>query len=377
MKVLFCTNSFELITNGPAKFANLLWRIGEVHPDIELRVLTEDISEPKERVYKMEVRYSPVFRYLGQVIRIFLYRKYIKRIRAEFDYDVLVFNHSFHGLAISFGEQKPIIGMINDDNSCSRNWGNFSLTKDWISYYIYGILEKWSIKRFSAILVNSLFLKKTLQKDYALNKKLSDKLILFYKAVELEQQAAPFRQMGNPISILFVKRDFVRGGLGILAKALSTLPQFNFELTIIGPEERFYPVVHSLIGQSPHVKVNLLGYRDAAFVRDAMYTHDIFCVPSTLEALGVANLEALSRGITVISSDAGGIPEILDHGNCGWMVPAGDHQALANAFEHCIGDEAERQKRRSHGIEYAKNFDVHLMYLRFRKILDSYAGAEI
>jgi colanic acid/amylovoran biosynthesis glycosyltransferase len=375
MKVLFCTNSFELITNGPAKFANLLWRIGEQYPDIEMRILTEDISEPRERVYKMEVRYSPVFRYLGQVIRIFLYRKNIRCIRKTFDYDILVFNHSFHGLAISFGENKPIIGMINDDNSCSRNWSNFSLTKDWLSYFVYGKLEKWSIKRFNSILANSLFLRRTLVNDYNLDDSLAQKILLFYKAVEIENQPAPFRPIGERVKVLFVKRDFVRGGLGILAKALGSLTQFQIELTIIGPEERFFYLVEDLVGKHAHVKVNLLGYRDAAYVQQAMFNHDIFCVPSTLEALGVANLEALSRGISVISSDAGGIPEVLDHGNCGWMAPVGNHEALASAFEACISNEALRRLKRANGLQYAQNFDVRLMYERFRQILETNVGS--
>jgi glycosyltransferase involved in cell wall biosynthesis len=374
MKVLFCTNSFELITNGPAKFANLLWKISEEYPDIEVRILTEDVSEEKERVYKMKVQYSPIFRYLGQVIRIFLYRKNIRQIKSTYSYDILIFNHSFHGLAVSYGENKPIIGMINDDNACSRNLSNFEFTKDWISYYLYGKLERWSIRRFKSILVNSVFLKHTLIRDYALPSQLANKLQLFYKAVELELYPAPFRPIGKPVRVLFVKVDFERGGLGVLARALASLPHIEFELTIIGPEERFFNVVREMVGSNSHVKVSLLGYRNAAEVRKAMYEHDIFCVPSLLEALGVANLEALSRGISVVSSDAGGIPEVLDQGRAGWMVPVGDDSALARAIEECIVNEPLRKEKRENGLKYARDFDVKIMYERFKQMIKNHVG---
>jgi glycosyltransferase involved in cell wall biosynthesis len=374
MKVLFCTNSFEHITNGPAKFANLLLNIDSVCSDVEVRILTEDVSVPSHGVYKMDVQYSPVFRYLGQVIRIFLYRKKIQQIRQDYSYDILVFNHSFHGLAISFVEDKPIIGMINDDNSCTKNFSNFAPTKDWLSYYVYGILEKWSIRRFREILVNSRFLKKELIQSYQLNDRDADKLTLFYKAIELENELPAPRAFGSPVSILFVKRDFLRGGLDTLTEALRLLTAHSFELTIIGPEERFFDQVNQLTSNLPHVKVHLFGYKNAAAVREAMFAHNIFCVPAHLEALGVANLEALSRGISVVSSDAGGIPEVLDHGKNGWMVPAGDAVALANALAECITNESLRLDKRAKGLAYAAQFDVNIMYQRFKHIMNKHAG---
>ena len=63
-----------------------------------------------------------------------------------------------------------------------------------------------------------------------------------------------------------------------------------------------------------------------------MLNTDIFCVPSHKEALGVANLEALSRGVPVISSNAGGIPEVLNYGKCGWMANPGDSEDLASVL---------------------------------------------
>jgi glycosyltransferase involved in cell wall biosynthesis len=55
---------------------------------------------------------------------------------------------------------------------------------------------------------------------------------------------------------------------------------------------------------------------------------DLFLHPALEEGFGISILEAMYHGIPVVSSDAGGIPEILDHGKYGAMFPAGDTERL-------------------------------------------------
>ena len=51
---------------------------------------------------------------------------------------------------------------------------------------------------------------------------------------------------------------------------------------------------------------------------------DLFIMPSRSEAWGMAALEAMAHGVPVIASDVGGLPEIVEPGNGGWLVPPGD-----------------------------------------------------
>jgi glycosyltransferase involved in cell wall biosynthesis len=59
---------------------------------------------------------------------------------------------------------------------------------------------------------------------------------------------------------------------------------------------------------------------------------NVFIMPSRSEAWGMAALEAMAHGVPVIASDVGGLPEIVQPGNGGWLVPAGDPAALARAI---------------------------------------------
>jgi L-malate glycosyltransferase len=59
---------------------------------------------------------------------------------------------------------------------------------------------------------------------------------------------------------------------------------------------------------------------------------NVFIMPSRSEAWGMAALEAMAYGVPVIASDVGGLPEIVEPDNGGWLVPAGDPAALARAI---------------------------------------------
>ena len=59
---------------------------------------------------------------------------------------------------------------------------------------------------------------------------------------------------------------------------------------------------------------------------------NVFIMPSRSEAWGMAALEAMAHGVPVIASDVGGLPEIVEPDNGGWLVPAGDPAALARAI---------------------------------------------
>jgi glycosyltransferase involved in cell wall biosynthesis len=73
---------------------------------------------------------------------------------------------------------------------------------------------------------------------------------------------------------------------------------------------------------------------------------DLFIMPSRSEAWGLASLEAMAHGVPVIASDVGGLPEIVEPGNGGWLVPVGDPAALARAISAAA---AEPERLREQG----------------------------
>lgn len=62
----------------------------------------------------------------------------------------------------------------------------------------------------------------------------------------------------------------------------------------------------------------------------------IFAMPSLEEGLGLSLQEALLSGCPAVGSRAGGIPELIDDGSNGRLVPSGDPQALADGLAELI-----------------------------------------
>jgi glycosyltransferase involved in cell wall biosynthesis len=86
--------------------------------------------------------------------------------------------------------------------------------------------------------------------------------------------------------------------------------------------------------------ISFLGYRRDTHI--VMAGFDLFVMPSRTECLPVALLEAMSSGIPSIATSVGGIPEILDDGKYGLLVPPEDSHLLANAVLSIINS-PERQ----------------------------------
>lgn len=87
----------------------------------------------------------------------------------------------------------------------------------------------------------------------------------------------------------------------------------------------------------------LTGYRDDA--SEILAAADLCVVPSRwAEAFGMAALEPMSRGVPVIASEVGGLPEVVVHDETGRLVPPGDPDALARAIDGLLEDPDERSR---------------------------------
>jgi glycosyltransferase involved in cell wall biosynthesis len=73
--------------------------------------------------------------------------------------------------------------------------------------------------------------------------------------------------------------------------------------------------------------------------RDALLAEaGIFVLPSTSEGLPMALLEAISRGMAVVATGVGGVPDVVEDGESALVVPPGDPEALANALGRLAAD---------------------------------------
>jgi len=100
--------------------------------------------------------------------------------------------------------------------------------------------------------------------------------------------------------------------------------------------------VRALLSPAANARLELLHWTSQDELRDLYDAHGFFLFPSFFEGFGKAFLEAMSRGCVVAASDAGGMHDVIRHGENGALVPVGDVEAVADAVRAVDFDRAVR-----------------------------------
>lgn len=148
---------------------------------------------------------------------------------------------------------------------------------------------------------------------------------------------------GDRFVILCVARLHPEKGYEFLFQAVAQLrKRFDRLLLLIAGEGTFRDDYVRLVRDLGCADiVRFVGFRSD--VPDLMAAADLVVLPSVAEAFGLVLTEALYLGTPIVATRAGGIPEIVDDGVDGILVPPADSGALADAIEKLIRDPGRRQ----------------------------------
>jgi len=154
-------------------------------------------------------------------------------------------------------------------------------------------------------------------------------------------EAAPV-DAGDRRGLLYVGRLSVEKGVDCLIGAVAGLE--NAPLCVVGegPEvERLRALADSL-----DADVSFEGWADATGVRARMGEAELLCVPSVwYENCPGVVLEAVMAGLPVVASDIGGLTELLEGGQAGWLAPVGDPAAWRRVISEALGDKARTARQ--------------------------------
>jgi N-acetyl-alpha-D-glucosaminyl L-malate synthase BshA len=102
--------------------------------------------------------------------------------------------------------------------------------------------------------------------------------------------------------------------------------------------------------------VRFLGKMDG--IEEALSLADLFLLTSEKESFGLAALEAMACEVPVISSNAGGIPEVNIHGETGFVSEIGDVNDMAANAIKMLSDPILHEKMKANALKRAQDFDI-------------------
>ncbi len=183
------------------------------------------------------------------------------------------------------------------------------------------------------------------------------KLHIIHCGVEPERYA-PETRAARP-TLLFVGRLAAVKGVPVLFDALATViqqhPDVLLRLVGDGPERQKLEATAADLGLQDHVE--FCGYKSQAEVAEALSTTDVFVLPSFAEGVPVVLMEAMASQVPVITSKIAGVPELVEDGVSGLLLPPGAVGPLADALNTLLGDADMRAAMGKAGREkVARNF---------------------
>ncbi len=128
-----------------------------------------------------------------------------------------------------------------------------------------------------------------------------------------------------------------------LVEAMALLrPRLPEARLVIAGEGELRPALEALVrDRDLGDRVVFAGFRDD--LDRLLPAFSVFCLSSRLEGLGTSLLDAMAFGLPVVATAAGGIPEAVEDGVTGRVVPPREPGALAEALAHALEDEERRQ----------------------------------
>ena len=174
----------------------------------------------------------------------------------------------------------------------------------------------------------------------------------------------PHTPVPNCPRLVCVGRLSEQKGHLLLIEAASQLAAegLQFKLVLVGDGSLRTEIENMVAKLDFRNHIEITGWASNAEVKQQILDSRTMVLPSFAEGLPVVIMEALALGRPVISTYVAGIPELVKHGNCGWLVPPASVEALTSVMRTALSMSVEELKRmgKAGAALVAQQHDVNL-----------------
>jgi glycosyltransferase involved in cell wall biosynthesis len=265
------------------------------------------------------------------------------------------------GLAAKFISSVSVIALHQVDREIKNN----------LSYRItYNSLA-------DLIVVNSVATKNTLLKSAPWL--VGEKINVVYHGIDYQKYSQTNTtdlksQLGlaqDNLVIGFVGRLNVQKGIKYLLDGFKLIAEIsrNVHLVIAGTGELEGMIKEFVSKFNLENRIHLLGFRKD--IQDLMKTFDIFLLPSLWEGFGIVLIEAMAAGNPIVATNTSSIPEIVEDGRNGILVPPENAEAICDVLVKLISEPELRIKFGKEGQKIVREkFTIERMINDYENIFD-------
>jgi glycogen(starch) synthase len=220
--------------------------------------------------------------------------------------------------------------------------------------------EHWQVRRATALVTHSDAHRRMMAEELGIP---AERMSLVPHGVEtFPDFVRPARGHG-PHRVVFLGRlEKRKGSLDLLHAARQVLKELpDTEFLLIGSDRAHCPggrthaeYLRDEFTPREQAQIRLAGRLPDDAVDHHLQTCDVFVAPSLYESFGLILPEAMRWGAPVISTRAGGIPEIIRDGETGVLVPPSAPDALSAAIIRLLQDESERARLGAAGRQFVE-----------------------
>jgi colanic acid/amylovoran biosynthesis glycosyltransferase len=174
--------------------------------------------------------------------------------------------------------------------------------------------------------------------------------------------------------LLFTGRIASAKGLPVLIEAMTKLTAIHPHviLTIIGDGPDRAAIEARVAQLNLGDNIQFVGYKSQAEVRTYLEHTDVFVLPSFAEGVPVVLMEAMAAGVPVVATRIAGIPELVEDGKSGYLVPPGDAQSLADRLAQLLADAELRSAMGKVGrSKVEQEFTIHDEVKRLKRVMEA------
>jgi glycosyltransferase involved in cell wall biosynthesis len=184
------------------------------------------------------------------------------------------------------------------------------------------------------------------------------------------------RAQRGPLQVVFVGNISPRKGLDTLVDGVA-LSDSDAELTVVGRpvNEEYTTAIRDRIDEHDlRDRIQLVGELTDDDLAAALRGSHVLAVPSRYEGFGIVYLEAMSFGLPVIASQAGGASDVVTDGETGTLVPPDDETAVAEALTELSNTDRLAEMGRAARRRYQRHPGWEETAARVRRLLNTVAA---